>query len=86
MLHDRLVYRIDDRKIQTRLLADGHLEFQNAEITALAMEATVRDTADLQQGGGGQRGNHVNKIQQNSRKQRTADNQGRRPGSGQQCY
>ncbi|MPC68322.1 hypothetical protein E2C01_062522 [Portunus trituberculatus] len=61
------------------------MDYKKAETTALAMEAAVRDTADLQQAGQ-QRGDQVNKIQQRSRNERTTDNQGVRPGSGRQCY
>ena len=44
MLRDRLVCGIRNVKIQSRLLADGKLTFQDAESTTLAMEAAILAT------------------------------------------
>ena len=62
MLRNRLVCGIRNVKIQSRLLADGKLTFQDAESTALAMEAAIQDTEDLQQSGYRQ-DRQVNKLQ-----------------------
>ena len=60
MLRDRLVWGIDDAKVQHRLLAEGSLTFAKALEIAQASELASRDLKDLQAGGGGPT---VNKVQ-----------------------
>ena len=59
MLRDRLVWGIDDSKIQHRLLAKGSLTFVKALEIAQASELVTRDLEDLQAIGGGPTVNRV---------------------------
>ena len=50
MLRDRLVCRVNDERIQQRLLAESQLEFKKAMELATAMETADKNTRDLQNG------------------------------------
>ena len=59
MLRDRLVWGIDDSRIQHRLLAEASLTFAKALEIAQASELATRDLKDLQASGGGPTVNRV---------------------------